>query len=128
MRDESVIEYPEIDDEAFLEILGVLGEGYFMGLAEDDGEPVGMITATMSRYVFAKEVYVIHDVFFVRKDKRGTGTAFRLVQAFEDWARKIGAKRGILGIHTGLNIEITSRFYEKLGYRHIGGSFIKEFS
>ena len=126
MREESLIPYPEIDEDAFRGTVSLLGDGYLMVIAEDDG-PIGMLTAMPSQYVFARVIYAIHDVFFVRPDKRGSRAAFLLVQMFEDWAQEIGATRGVLGVHTGLTMETTGRFYEKLGYRHIGGSFIKEF-
>lgn len=126
MRAESVIGFPEIDVEAAREFLEVVGDAYFVALAERNGEPVGFITAQPGRYLFSKERFVTHDIFYVAPEARGSRTALLLVQAMEDWAAQLGVKKVFIAVHTGLKPDITGRFYEKLGYRYMGGNYCKD--
>lgn len=130
MHAESLIPFPKIDETATRARLAQYeraGVPYFMALAEQEpGGAIGMITAQPCIYVFAEGVCAQHDIFYVRPEKRGSDAALKLVRAFEDWAETIGAREVRLAVHTGLFPDRTGRFYEKLGYRHMGGNFMKE--
>jgi len=130
MHAESLISFPGIDETATLARLAQYeraGVPYFMALAEQgSGQAIGMITGQPCIYVFAPGISAQHDIFYVRPENRGSSAAFLLVQAFEDWARTIDAREIRLAVHTGLFPERTGRFYQKLGYRHMGGNYMKE--
>lgn len=127
MREESAIPFPPVDEKATREALIELGSGYHVSIAEQDGEPCGFIAGAVSRFVFSTDFYIVHDIFYVRPESRGSRAAFLLVNAFCDWGRGIGARHAMIGVHTGLRPEVTGRFYEKLGFRFIGGNYLKEF-
>lgn len=125
LRLEAVIPFPELDREVMTQHLEIVGDAYFMALAERP-EVVGLITAQYGRFIYNSEVFVMHDIFYVIPEARGSSAALRLVKAFENWASEVGARLVFVGVHTGMKIEVTGRFYEKLGYRHMGGNYMKE--
>ena len=136
MRAECVIPFPEIDEDAARDSLALLNDFYFIAVAEvanivsiecNVGNGIiGMFTAHLNRYAFSQEFIAQHDIFYVLPEWRGTRAALLLVRAFEKWAREFGINHAILGVHSGLFPERTGRFYGKLGYRPMGGNFMKE--
>ena len=136
MRAESVIPFPEIDENAARDTLALLDDFYFIAVAEvantdpaprkTGNEIIGMFTAQLNRYAFSQEFFAQHDIFYVHPDWRGTRAALLLVKAFESWAQECGLTRALLSVHSGLFPERTGRFYKKLGYRPMGGNFMKE--
>jgi GNAT superfamily N-acetyltransferase len=131
MRSESAIPFPEIDEEAARDMLALLGGLYFVAVAElvsNNGskEIIGLLTAQPMMLVFSREWFVQHDILYVRPRWRGSRAAILLIRALERWADEVGSKRVVLGVHTGLVTERTGRFYERLGYQHMGGNYMKE--
>ena len=126
MLEESAVSFPEIDADATRGALEMAGNLYFMALAERDGVGVGFITGLQSRYLFSDRRLVSHDVFYVVPEARGSSAAVRLVRALEEWSVEVGAYRTTIAIHTGLKVETTGRFYEKLGYTFMGGNYSKD--
>jgi hypothetical protein len=47
----------------------------------------------------------------------------QLIEAYKQWVRDIGAKRGTAGVTTGLQTEQTAALYERAGGRRLGVIF-----
>lgn len=86
----------------------------------------GFICGALEPAVWFQAVYAVQNLLWVHPDYRGTRRAWRLVTAFEEWARERGATRIINGVSSGLMEERTSGFYAKLGYLPMGPTFYKE--
>lgn len=56
---------------------------------------------------------------YVAPDKRGTGLAGKLVEAFKDWAAE-NADDTVIGSSTGVNKEAWARMAERAGFEVIG--------
>ena len=75
--------------------------------------------ATFSRELIAGEVGV-----YVLPEKRGGFAAKRLIEAFEAWAIERGAREITLGVTVGIN-DVADRLYPALGFRRMGGLYMK---
>ncbi len=91
---------------------------------DDSGKLVGMFSGLTSEYFFGHDMYVCDLALFVQPDRRGAVVGAKLIQAFEDWGRKLAEtmpiKEFCLGTTTGVNAERTAKFYEHLGYKQVG--------
>jgi len=95
-------------------------------VAERNGALVGALAGGLSE-VWYSDVLVAFDYsLFIKPEKRNGITSFRLMVAFETWAREMGAKEVHMGITTGINVESTSRLYESQGFHQIGPLYVKE--
>lgn len=101
----------------------IIAPDALMAVAEQNGEVVGMLAATSSCPWFTSDTIASEDLFFVRKDKRGSRTAFRLMQHFIAWAADKGAAHLRAGIATGEPGANAERLYEHFGFHRVGGSF-----
>lgn len=96
------------------------------GLLAMEGDiPVGMVVGKLAQYEFAPVLLGYNHVWYVKPEKRGSPVAFRLLKAFEDWAREKGAAHIHLGLAAGILPERTGRMLEKTGYGFLGGNFAK---
>lgn len=86
----------------------------------------GFICGALEPAVWFQTMYAVQNLLWVHPDYRGTRRAWRLVGAFEQWAREHGATRIVNGVSSGVTEERTGRFYQKMGYLPMGPSFYKE--
>jgi len=86
----------------------------------------GFICGALEPAVWFETTYAIQNLLYVKPAFRGTSRAWRLVAAFEAWARERGASRVLNGVSSGINEELVGRFYEKMGYLPMGQSYYKE--
>ena len=94
-------------------------------VAESDGRIIGGIAGGITEYWFCSVRHAFDFSFFVHPDHRGGSAAFRLLCAFERWAKDAGAVEIDIGITTGIHEEKTQRFYEKMGFVQSGRLFGK---
>lgn len=118
-------------DEMKLRILadaidGTVDSPWTCIVAEDHNEVIGMIVAYTSEFPFSSDIIASDFVLYVTPTHRGTTAAFRLVQAYEAWAKHKGACLASLGVSTGVNQASTAKLYERLGYNEVGQTFWKE--
>jgi GNAT superfamily N-acetyltransferase len=92
-------------------------------VAEEDGRVVGMLGGYLTDYFFCDETVACDMALFVEKDYRLGTAAVRLIQAFRDWARARGAREVCLAVSTAVNIDVTGRFYEKMGFARVGAVY-----
>lgn len=89
---------------------------HFNMVAEKDGRLVGIFFAMSSPQLFGPDITTADICVFIEKQYRGTRLFGRLVDYYEFWARRIGAKEIHLGISTYANFDRTVKLYRKLGY------------
>lgn len=88
----------------------------------EDGS--GFICGTLEPTVWFEETLATVNLLWVAPEKRGTWRAWRLVEAFELWARGKAA-RVVIGVSSGINESLVERFYAKMGYTRQGSNFVK---
>lgn len=91
-------------------------------------DQTGFICGALEPSVWFEATYAVQNLLWVTPSKRGSSRAWRLVAAFEEWARQRGAKRILNGVSSGLEESRTSSFYLKMGYSPAGPTFSKELS
>lgn len=95
-------------------------------VAEDDGKIVGLIAGFVVEHWFGRDKMASDFTFYVAPEARGGRAALMLVRAFEAWAISQGVKDIVPGVSTELNVEGVAAFYNRLGYRTYGATFLKE--
>lgn len=95
-------------------------------VATVDDVVVGAIAGGVGQVWHSDDLYGFDWTFFVDPAHRHGLMAFKLVLAFEAWAKAKGAVELQLGITTCLGEEGTTRFYEWMGYEHRGRLFKKK--
>lgn len=79
----------------------------------------------IAQYYFSKEIGAYDLLMYVEPQRRGGYTIVKLVKNFESWAKSMGAKEIRPGTSTGINNEMSKKFYEALGFKNIGYNFMK---
>lgn len=103
------------------------GEAKIIAIAEHSDKTIcGFLIGALAPYIFSPARYASDLAVFVVPEKRGTSAAVRMIKAFEDWAKMHNAVEFSFGVSTGVQIEKTHAFYNKLGYTHVGGVFKKK--
>lgn len=94
-------------------------------LAIDNDKIVGSIGGAVLPYFFSTRKKVGDLGFYVEPEYRGSRAAIKLVNALESWAKEIGVEDVYLGQITGVEVDKTKDFYERLGYTVVGVNTIK---
>ena len=95
-------------------------------LVADAGDgPIGLATVHL-RHTLNHETPIAQlTLLVVDEAQRGRGVGRTLVRAAEQWARSRGCHRIV--ITTGLQRADAHAFYERIGYRHTGRRYGKDF-
>lgn len=91
---------------------------------EKDGDPIGMILGHVAKPWFSSDLVGYEECFFVLPEHRSGRVAARLVQSWSDWCINHGAK--MLRPSTSCGTFTSERLYEAMGFRSIGGNFVKD--
>lgn len=129
MRAESLIWYPEIVPWRARMVVWcsrMFPRWVYCRVAEQSGRVVGFLTGSRAAFSFAAEHVAKHDVWYVAPAWRGSTAARRLVLDFETWGKEIGAFQTRISVDTGLNVDRTGKFLERMGFVHIGGSYVND--
>lgn len=94
-------------------------------LAVRDGTVLGAMFGVIREPYFTRERVAYDMAWFMLRSERGSSLAVRLLREFEKWAAKRGAKAVMLGQSTGVDIERTTRLYERLGYATVGVNAVR---
>jgi len=89
----------------------------------DAGELVGLLMGCVERYFYSDALQAQLIQWYVKPAYRGTSAAPRLVKAFVAWARTRGANDVFMGISSGLNVHLTHRLMQRLGFAYLGGNY-----
>jgi len=95
-------------------------------VAEKDDALLGLITIHL-RHTLNHEAPIAQiTLLVVDETHRTAGVGRALVEAAEGWAHVRGAKR--VAVTTALDRAVAHSFYEKVGFRHTGRRYAKDFS
>lgn len=115
--------FTHISKERIAKILSVPTAVVFVAEAK---EIVGFICGALHEQFFTQQKFASDMALFVEDQHRGSSAAFRLIKAFENWAKEKGASHVWLGQSVGQNIDNTTSFYTRLGYTLAGVNTVKE--
>jgi GNAT superfamily N-acetyltransferase len=80
---------------------------------------IGMLIGGIQELCFSPVKYAVDHTFYVRKERRGSLAAAKLLAAFEQWAKDRGATMIRPAVTAGVN-GAAVRLYKAMGYREIG--------
>lgn len=106
-------------DEAKLAKL-CLNPAVFAVLWREGEEYLGGMLGLIAPHYFCDMLAAKDLALYVDFRARGGVIAVRLIREFEKWAQARGAKEVYLSQSTGVAIDMTRQFYERLGYRTVG--------
>jgi ribosomal protein S18 acetylase RimI-like enzyme len=89
-------------------------------------EIVGFICGMIHDQFFTQQKFASDLALYVDESHRGSSAALRLIKNFEIWAKENKAEKVWLGQSVGQNIESTTDFYKRLGYKVVGVNTYKE--
>lgn len=98
----------------------LFSEGGAAFLAEKDGETVGGILCTVSRFMGGPDTVANELGLFVRQDRRGSRAAVGLVGAYKNWALSRGAKRISAGNSAGADDTVYVKLLSHAGFQQAG--------
>jgi GNAT superfamily N-acetyltransferase len=89
----------------------------------DEGEPVGMITGSITPYVFSRGWVASDFAWYVKPEYRGSRAAIKLLKAFKAWATEKGALQLYMGVTTNVSAGRTGDVLQRMGFEHVGGNY-----
>jgi GNAT superfamily N-acetyltransferase len=95
-------------------------------LAYLNDEAIGFLVAICFPTWYNRKIVSEQKIWFVSKQYRGTRAAFLLIKAYEQWARLNGATQMYTGVANHDNSERHGKILEKLGFRRVGSTHVKE--
>ena len=95
----------------------------FVRVADEGGQLVGVMVGACTEHWACDGLAAFDLVLFVPTTRRGGIHAARLLRAFSDWSREIGAHIVTAGVSTGTNPEQADRLYLGLGFKRLGSVF-----
>lgn len=97
-------------------------------LCYKDGEPVGYCVGVRSPYFFNNDSSTRTELLYVRPEYRGTYAAIKMVKAFEEWSRLLGALQLFVGVARLDQDEAKKirKLFPRMGYQWAGSYYIKE--
>lgn len=107
-------------------LASLIGGAGVLFVEDRDGVVIGGLAGGITEQWFSSEKVAFDYSFFIEPSHRGGITAIALIKAFIAWARIKGAARITMGITTGINVEATSKFYRRLGFKDVGPLFSME--
>tara|TARA_B100001250_G_scaffold380115_1_gene371309 strand:- start:57 stop:527 length:471 start_codon:yes stop_codon:yes gene_type:complete len=114
----------ELFDHQFMGVISVICYYALM----DDGKYqkcVGFGAFTANPSFFGNDLTATDLILYVLPEHRGSTIAIRILKEYEKWAISQNVDEISLGISTGINVERTGQFYERLGYRRESVVFVK---
>lgn len=93
---------------------------YVGWVALEEGVPIGMLLAHMTRVCFGQARMAVEDALYVTPEYRGGFAAPLLIRTYERWAEESGARFADLNITSGIRQERTQRLCERLGFEECG--------
>lgn len=90
------------------------------------GDQTGFLIGSLEPTLWFKARFAVQNLLWVHPEKRGSWRAWRLIAAFEQWAREQGAMKVVMATDSGVAPEKTERLYKKMGYTVTGVQSIKE--
>lgn len=92
-------------------------------VAERDGKLLGGIIGFISSHYFGDDLVASDMAFFLTKEERKGRLGLKLLMAFIEEAKRLGADQISIGNSTGVDIDRIKKLYESLGLTHVGYQF-----
>lgn len=103
-----------------------VGDDCCLLVGEIDAEVQGVIAGVASPHYVNAAHKTTHELFWwVDPAARHTRMGLRLLQAFEDWARSVGAGTLFMASTATLEPEKLARFYQRKGYGAVDVNYAK---
>lgn len=100
-------------------------DGCFL-VSYDGDTPVGFMWGWVVTLPWSESKLAIDNVLYVVPEYRKTSVGYRLMQAWEKWAKDSGAAEVQISVASGIHEEETASFYKRLGYSLTGTQYRKE--
>lgn len=84
------------------------------------GELVGVAGGYVAEHWGIEARFASDFLIYVLPELRGSTVGLRLIRAFEQKSKELGAVEARLGVTAGIHVERTAQLYERLGYRRDG--------
>ena len=107
----------------FLQHMASEPEQYCIYVVEHDARLIGLLVGQVMEYFFCRELLCDDLLLFVERDQRGSVAALALVRAYLDWSRERGAREARIAISTGIDVDRTGAFLERLAFKRVGGVY-----
>lgn len=105
------------------------GQTYFKVAKRSDGLIVGMVLGFIVPYFYNNSQKMARDqIVFVHPAMRRTSAAYRLINDFKAWAVSRGANELLIGVSSGVDVQKTHDFFNKMGYDCSGGVYRMKFA
>lgn len=98
-------------------------------LMHENGEALGLLAATKISYPLIKEEFATETIWYVRDRGRKGRNPFRMVEAYEHWAKLKNCSHAQLSIRAKLSRRDTkrlNRIYKKRGYDNVETMYIRK--
>lgn len=92
----------------------------FAAVVERDGVVIGGLLAMATPHYFSRDLVACDLALFIDSQRRGGMAAARLIGAYADWARSVGAAKTLLAIMAGINSDVLEALCLRLGGRRAG--------
>lgn len=117
--------FPPVDlDKMALHVARHIDDGVIF-LAEKDGKYAGIISGMPAQYWFSQEWYFLEGFFYVHPDHRKSRIALSLLRLLKKEAHFLGMKL-VCSVSTGEDIARKDKFFERNGFRRVGGIYCLE--
>ncbi|MEF2156391.1 GNAT family N-acetyltransferase [Luteimonas sp. FXH3W] len=94
-------------------------------IAEQDGQPVGMVGLMVSPFLFSpSQTFATEIVWWVEESARSNGVGIELLRAVEPACKQKGCT-SIQMMHLATSPKQAGLLYQRLGYRHSETSYFK---
>uniref|UniRef100_A0AAU6W040 Aminoglycoside acetyltransferase n=1 Tax=Pseudomonas phage Ulina01 TaxID=3138549 RepID=A0AAU6W040_9CAUD len=103
----------------------MMDDGCFL-IVFDDNEAVGFLWGFCCALPWNPAKLAMDTLLYVEPHYRGSRAGYKLVKAWEEWARERGATSVQLSVASGIHEDKTAEFYQRMGYNHIGTEYRKE--
>ena len=94
--------------------------GGFARALELQGRVVGGMLAMATPHYFSPDFVTCDLAMFIAPEHRGGMAAVRLLAAYRDWGKKLGAAKVQLGVMAGIDSWMVEALCERLGARRAG--------
>ncbi len=94
---------------------------------DSKGNVNAMVGGHITKMWFNPAVKIAFDLMiYSRPEKRGSIAVVRVVKAFEQWAKGVGASSVTMGVTAGINNDMAAKFLSAIGYDLKGSLLNKE--
>jgi GNAT superfamily N-acetyltransferase len=90
-----------------------------------DQEPVGMIAGVVNEMLFSHDLIASELMWWVEPEHRGSRLSIQLLDAYEEWARRVGAKVVQLSSVNTDHADKLDRLYRHRDYNLVERGYIK---